>query len=541
MIDDSQPLFSNKTNLDISDFEIGSHISYAPAPEGQKDLTNKNIVGNLIYKHQYYNDLFSIPIYDKENENDKYKIACVYEKEGRFSDAPQDNFYITNVDDFLTKNTAYLGYEKLENAIQNSEKTTFQVSLNELDDFSQLDDYSDLIYNNTYVSLIQNMRDYGEVFEPHREPIINDLENFNNGEFEVKYNPEKQHIFVNDVPTHEIDENNEIRLLNDNLSKDLEKDFFNRDYKFSFNDFKTLEDDSYIYLDISDYKNSDDTFLNNLISDINPKELLIDSAKQRINSVDQEIDYRNLNVLKNDINTFKFTNNLNGIDEIDYLTTNYDNKLNTIANNLESNIDKSGLQNTYFAIDNPLHLMKSTTYSIYDYLEHDLRSNAGLSRENNSLNEVLTYLNDSKNDKFNVISEHDSKKSMMMSKYSLSILDNQKFKLENSNASTLNERTKEESFYEGMKSAILPQNNISLQKYKEREDDISIINDFIRYAKSEVKGIELKPNFIKDSVESEDNSIDFDSILIGSSEKHDSFIDNLKEEKDLNKNNELDI
>ena len=135
--------------------------------------------------------------------------------------------------------------------------------------------------------------------------------------------------------------------------------------------------------------------------------------------MDQEIDYRNLNVLKNDINTFKFTNNLNGIDEIDYLTTNYDNKLNTIANNLESNIDKSGLQNTYFAIDNPLHLMKSTTYSIYDYLEHDLRNNAGLSRENNSLNEVLTYLNDSKNDKFNVISEHDSKKSMMMSKYCL--------------------------------------------------------------------------------------------------------------------------
>ncbi|HDF1137060.1 TPA: hypothetical protein PDT73_002768, partial [Staphylococcus aureus] len=223
------------------------------------------------------------------------------------------------------------------------------------------------------------------------------------------------------------------------------------------------------------------------------------------------------------------------------LTTNYDNKLNTIANNLESNIDKSGLQNTYFAIDNPLHLMKSTTYSIYDYLEHDLRNNAGLSRENNSLNEVLTYLNDSKNDKFNVISEHDSKKSMMMSKYSLSILDNQKFKLENSNASTLNEHTKEESFYEGMKSAILPQNNISPQKYKDREDDISIINDFIRYAKSEVKGIELKPNFIKDSVESEDNSIDFDSILIGSSEKHDSFIDNLKKEKDLNKNNELDI
>ncbi|MDU4493610.1 MAG: hypothetical protein E7I84_12670, partial [Staphylococcus warneri] len=194
--------FKTNMDLDITSIQLGSSITYAPAPKNQKDLTNRNIVGNLIFKHNYYNDVLSMPIYEKENNN--YKIPIVYEKEGRFSKNDNDNFYIDNADFYFTLNTAHKGYEKLVNAIENNEKVEFSQNQNQLDDFSQLGEYSDYSYDNLYNSLVNNIEYYNEVFSQYREPEINDIEKMtvNNFDYEVKFNPETQHIYINNIPTH---------------------------------------------------------------------------------------------------------------------------------------------------------------------------------------------------------------------------------------------------------------------------------------------------------------------------------------------------
>lgn len=92
-----------------------------------------------------------------------------------------------------------------------------------------------------------------------------------------------------------------------------------------------------------------------------------------------------------------------------------------------------------------------------------------------------------------------------------------------------------------MKATTLPINQITPQEYNNRENDIEIISEFIKYAKSEVNNIDLKPDFINNKLYSNNNSIDFDSILIGSEEQHDIFLDNLKEESLKTKEKSLDI
>lgn len=534
--------FKTNMDLDITSIQLGSSITYAPAPKNQKDLTNRNIVGNLIFKHNYYNDVLSMPIYEKENNN--YKIPIVYEKEGRFSKNDSDNFYIDNADFYFTLNTAHKGYEKLVNAIENNEKVEFSQNQNQLDDFSQLGEYSDYSYDNLYNSLVNNIEYYNEVFSQYREPEINDIEKMtvNNFDYEVKFNPETQHIYINNIPTHSVNEQYEIRVLNDNLSKDIEKDYFNKDYKFSYNDYKTLEDNSYTYIDLNEYTDSNNKFIKNLIEDIPPNELLVDSIKQRINYVDQQINFRDINVLKTDLTNFAEINNLTDLDEVNYLNNSYDDYLNVISTNLENNIENDGLKNRFMYLDEPFHLMKTTTNTLYDNIENDIRNISVLDRNNRSdLREVLTYLHDSKNNIGNLISKHETSKSSMISQNSLAILDNEKFKLTNQDFHTQKEQIKAESFYEGMKATTLPINQITPQEYNNRENDIEIISEFIKYAKSEVNNIDLKPDFINNKLYSNNNSIDFDSILIGSEEQHDIFLDNLKEESLKTKEKSLDI
>lgn len=530
---ESRNIYASTQNLDISSYQLGSSIMYAPAQKGQQDFSDKNIVGNLVYKHNYYNDVLSMPIYDKEHNNDKYKLPFVYEKEGRFSDNLEENFHLENADFFFTQNTAHKGYEKLVNAIENEQKIEFTQENGKLDDFSQLGEYDDLVYDNYYVGLIKAIEHYNEVFNPLENQTINDTANYyiGNNEYSIHFSPLTQHIYVNDTPTHSVNEQNEIRVLNDNLSKDMEKDFFNKDYKFSYNDYKVLEEDSYTYIDLNDYMNENNNFVQNLIEDIPPTELLVDSAKQRINTIDQQMNYRDISIMKNDLNNFAQINNFENLDEVSYLINSYDDYLNVISNNIESDIDKEGLKSLYIGIDEPLHIMNSSTFTIYDHLENDFRDNYNLTRKDgNTLNEVLTYLSDSKNNIGNLIAQHEASKQTMISKNSLAILDNEKYKMVNKEFHTNSDKLSSESYYEGMKSAILPINNVTPQDYRNREQDIEIISEFVKYAKSEVSNVDIKPNFINDKLESKNSSIDFDSILIGSEINHDLFIESLKEE-----------
>lgn len=77
-------------------------------------------------------------------------------------------------------------------------------------------------------------------------------------------------------------------------------------------------------------------------------------------------------------------------------------------------------------LDEPFHLMKTTTNTLYDNIENDIRNISVLDRNNRSdLREVLTYLHDSKNNIGNLISKHETSKSSMISQNSLAILDNE--------------------------------------------------------------------------------------------------------------------
>ena len=498
--------FTPRGILNNTDYELNSELYYVPASDkqmnDQRDMTNKSIVGNLVYRNNFYNEVYTQPVYDLDDSNEKYQTPHIMS-----IDDSEFDYNLTNLDDYFTKDTANKGYEKLVNAIKSEEITYFDSDINEVDDFTQQDEYSNDWYTNTFVDLVLSMKGYSYHVEPNREPVIED--------------------------SHIITENDNIRLLNDNLTQDMEKTYDNIDYKFSYNDFKTLEDDSYIYIDLTDYKDNEGKFVKNLIEDIPPNEIIKDRLKQNINLFDERANYNALAVYRRDLEDFSDRNNLDSLDKVKDLKTFYDTEINIKGLNINNDIEKKALNNqlAFNLYNEPLNNMfrdNNVLYEVYEKENYDEK--IPLSIEDRK--EVKTYLDDARNNFSNNFYEYTTNKSSILAENSLTVLDKAKYDLEFAPVS--NHLYKErENFYEGMKQATLPLHNITKEQYKERENDIEIIGHFKNYINTELHGTkssEFKPNFVNDSLENETNSISFEDIINGSEETHSNIINSIKNE-----------
>ncbi|HAR3582714.1 TPA: hypothetical protein PBK94_002364 [Staphylococcus aureus] len=526
--------FTPRGILNNTDYELNSELYYVPASDkqmnDQRDMTNKSIVGNLVYRNNFYNEVYTQPVYDLDDSNEKYQTPHIMS-----IDDSEFDYNLTNLDDYFTKDTANKGYEKLVNAIKSEEITYFDSDINEVDDFTQQDEYSNDWYTNTFVDLVLSMKGYSYHVEPNREPVIEDshIITENDITYNVNYNPEKHHLYINDFPAIPIEENDNIRLLNDNLTQDMEKTYDNIDYKFSYNDFKTLEDDSYIYIDLTDYKDNEGKFVKNLIEDIPPNEIIKDRLKQNINLFDERANYNALAVYRRDLEDFSDRNNLDSLDKVKDLKTFYDTEINIKGLNINNDIEKKALNNqlAFNLYNEPLNNMFRDNNVLYEVYEKEIYDEKiPLSIEDRK--EVKTYLDDARNNFSNNFYEYTTNKSSILAENSLTVLDKAKYDLEFAPVS--NHLYKErENFYEGMKQATLPLHNITKEQYKERENDIEIIGHFKNYINTELHGTkssEFKPNFVNDSLENETNSISFEDIINGSEETHSNIINSIKNE-----------
>ncbi|HGO1778639.1 TPA: hypothetical protein ACK0FI_002689 [Staphylococcus aureus] len=533
--------FENRGVLNNTDYELNSEFYYVPASDKQmnvqKDMTNKNIVGNLIYRNNFYNEVYSQPVYDSNESDQKYQTPYIMS-----IDDYEYNYNLINLDEYFTKDTANKGYEKLVNAIKSKEITYFDKDIETVDDFTQKDEYSDDWYNNTFVELVSSMKGYTYHIEPTKEPFIEDSHTITENDitYNVSYNPEKHHLYINDFPAIPIEENDNIRLLNDNLTQNMEKTYDNINYKFSYKDFKTLEDDSYIYIDLSDYKDSEGKFVKNLVEDIPPNEIIKDRLKQNINLFDERANYNALSVYRKDLETFSDRNSLDSLDQVKDLKSFYDTEIKIIGLSINNDIEKKALNNQLaFNLSNePLKNMFRDNNDLYEIYEQKIfYDKLPLSKEDRK--EVKTYLDDARNNFSNNYYEYTSSKSSILAENSLTVLDKAKYDLEFSPVS--NHLYKErESFYEGMKQVTLPLHNITKDQYKERENDIEIIGHFKNYINTELNGTkttEFKPNFINDSLENKTHSISFKDIINGSEEIHSNIINSIKSELNQEKDN----
>ncbi len=526
--------FTPRGILNNTDYELNSEFYYVPASDkqmnDQRDMTNKSIVGNLVYRNNFYNEVYTQPVYDLDDSNEKYQTPHIIS-----IDDSEFDYNLTNLDDYFTKDTANKGYEKLVNAIKSEEITYFDSDINEVDDFTQQDEYSNDWYTNTFVDLVLSMKGYSYHVEPNRESVIEDshIITENDITYNVIYNPEKHHLYINDFPAIPIEENDNIRLLNDNLTQDMEKTYDNINYNFSYNDFKTLEDDSYIYIDLTDYKDNEGKFVKNLIEDIPPNEIIKDRLKQNINLFDERANYNALAVYRRDLEDFSDRNNLDSLDKVKDLKTFYDTEINIKGLNINNDIEKKALNNqlAFNLYNEPLNNMFRDNNVLYEVYEKEIYDEKiPLSIEDRK--EVKTYLDDARNNFSNNFYEYTTNKSSILAENSLTVLDKAKYDLEFAPVS--NHLYKErENFYEGMKQATLPLHNITKEQYKERENDIEIIGHFKNYINTELHGTkssEFKPNFVNDSLENETNSIAFEDIINGSEETHSNIINSIKNE-----------
>lgn len=526
--------FTPRGILNNTDYELNSELYYVPASDkqmnDQRDMTNKSIVGNLVYRNNFYNEVYTQPVYDLDDSNEKYQTPHIMS-----IDDSEFDYNLTNLDDYFTKDTANKGYEKLVNAIKSEEITYFDSDINEVDDFTQQDEYSNDWYTNTFVDLVLSMKGYSYHVEPNREPVIEDshIITENDITYNVNYNPEKHHLYINDFPAIPIEENDNIRLLNDNLTQDMEKTYDNIDYKFSYNDFKTLEDDSYIYIDLTDYKDNEGKFVKNLIEDIPPNEIIKDRLKQNINLFDERANYNALAVYRRDLEDFSDRNNLDSLDKVKDLKTFYDTEINIKGLNINNDIEKKALNNqlAFNLYNEPLNNMFRDNNVLYEVYEKEIYDEK-IPLSIKDRKEVKTYLDDARNNFSNNFYEYTTNKSSILAENSLTVLDKAKYDLEFAPVS--NHLYKErENFYEGMKQATLPLHNITKEQYKERENDIEIIGHFKNYINTELHGTkssEFKPNFVNDSLENETNSISFEDIINGSEETHSNIINSIKNE-----------
>ncbi|HJG38772.1 MAG TPA: hypothetical protein K8V44_03070 [Staphylococcus saprophyticus] len=526
--------FTPRGILNNTDYELNSEFYYVPASDKQmneqRDMTNKSIVGNLVYRNNFYNEVYTQPVYDLDDSNEKYQTPHIMS-----TDDYEFDYNLTNLDEYFTKDTVNKGYEKLVNAIKSEEITYFDSDINEIDDFTQQDEYSDDWYTNAFVDLVLSMKGYSYHVEPNREPVIEDSHTITDNDitYNVSYNPEKHHLYINDFPAIPIEENDNIRLLNDNLTQDMEKTYDNINYKFSYNDFKTLEDDSYIYIDLTDYKDNEGKFVKNLIEDIPPNEIIKDRLKQNINLFDERSNYNALAVYRRDLEDFSDRNNLDSLDKVKDLKTFYDTEINIKGLNINNDIEKKALNNqlAFNLYNEPLNNMFRDNNVLYEVYEQEIYDDKiPLSIEDRK--EVKTYLDDARNNFSNNFYEYTTNKSSILAENSLTVLDKAKYDLEFAPVSKHLYKERE-NFYEGMKQATLPLHNITKEQYKERENDIEIVGHFKNYINTELHGTkssEFKPNFINDSLENETNSISFEDIINGSEETHSNIINSIKNE-----------
>ena len=419
--------FTPRGILNNTDYELNSEFYYVPASDkqmnDQRDMTNKSIVGNLVYRNNFYNEVYTQPVYDLDDSNEKYQTPHIIS-----IDDSEFDYNLTNLDDYFTKDTANKGYEKLVNAIKSEEITYFDSDINEVDDFTQQDEYSNDWYTNTFVDLVLSMKGYSYHVEPNRESVIEDshIITENDITYNVSYNPEKHHLYINDFPAIPIEENDNIRLLNDNLTHDMEKTYDNINYNFSYNDFKTLEDDSYIYIDLTDYKDNEGKFVKNLIEDIPPNEIIKDRLKQNINLFDERANYNALAVYRRDLEDFSDRNNLDSLDKVKDLKTFYDTEINIKGLNINNDIEKKALNNqlAFNLYNEPLNNMFRDNNVLYEVYEKEIYDEKiPLSIEDRK--EVKTYLDDARNNFSNNFYEYTTNKSSILAENSLTVLENE--------------------------------------------------------------------------------------------------------------------
>ncbi|HDJ3115584.1 TPA: hypothetical protein PP869_002180 [Staphylococcus aureus] len=526
--------FTTRGILDNTNYEMHSEFYYVPASDKQmneqKDITNKNIVGNLVYRNNFYNEVYTQPVYDLDDFSGKYQTPHIMS-----IDDYEFDYNLKDLDVYFTKDTANKGYEKLVNAIKSREITYFDSDLYAIDDFTQKTEYSDDWHTNTFADLVLSMEGYSYHVEPNRVSVIEDSHIISENEitYNVSYNTEKQHLYINDFPAVPIEENDNIQLLNDNLTQDMYKTYDNIYYKFSYNDFRTLEDDSYIYIDLADYKDNEGNFVKNLLDDIPPNELIKDRLKQNINLLDERLNYNALAVYRRDLENFSDRNNLDSLDKVKDLKTFYDTEIKLKELNINNDIEKKVLNNELaFNLSNePLNSMFSNNnvlYEIYENIIYDVK--IPLSIEDRK--EVKTYLDDARNNFSNTFHEYNTNKLSILSENSMTVLDKAKYDLEFDPVSKAFYKERK-NFYEGMKHATLPLHNITKEQYKERENDIEIVGHFKKYINTELhetKCSKFKPNFTTDSLENETHSISFEDIINGSEKTHSNIINSIKNE-----------
>lgn len=98
--------FTPRGILNNTDYELNSEFYYVPASDkqmnDQRDMTNKSIVGNLVYRNNFYNEVYTQPVYDLDDSNEKYQTPHIIS-----IDDSEFDYNLTNLDDYFTK-----GYSK---------------------------------------------------------------------------------------------------------------------------------------------------------------------------------------------------------------------------------------------------------------------------------------------------------------------------------------------------------------------------------------------------------------------------------------------
>lgn len=502
----------------INKTKIYQELFYLPLLDSNlknkyKDMTDKTIEGNLVYKNYFTNEVLSIPVYHK-NLNTKCFQSSIISNESL--NKRNEDYNLIDLDSYFCKNFKNMGYEKLEQAIANQSITYFNTNPEDFDDFTHEDKNGWLVSN--FYNLVNIMRNNNHYLFFQNKPHFLDQGEIvvNECFYKIHYNPLTSHIYINEIPFIPVDENGEIILLNENLSISS---------NFSFKDFKELEDHSYISVNIDDYKDETDKFINNLIRDIRPNEIIKDSLKQNVNTFDSLCNFEALNRYRKDLTEFKTRNGLLNLVSVYYKDLDYKNAINELLTQVNNpiNINNFSDNSIYQTQVEPLNHMLDRNLKVYDTFKKIFSKNWLNLLNQEDISEVYQYINDAKNTFIDAYYSHNDFKSELLYKHSLVILDKQKYDLE-LHSNSFNDI----KFYEGMKHALLLLNNISKDEYKAREFCIEVIAHFQSYINSEILSETFEPDFFTDKLISANHKIPFDIILNGTEKEHDNLIKAIK-------------
>lgn len=494
-----------------------------------KDYKNPSIVGNLIFKEPHLNNVNSIPVFDKDFDVQSFESKGVFY--GDYTDdnmnsyktiltMDEDNIdgldHFVDLNRFLLKDTKNAGYEKLVYAIENNEIVDFSISdFDTLGGFyTQLEMYTDFTRVLPYVQPL----DYLEINET-------DIDMFEmiekNTTYITRYSKNDEHIYINDFPVLHVEDFN-IKVLN-------ETDILNQYYKnMRYSDYLTTGNDTFFEIDLKQYMNKDNKFVENLVKDISPIELIKDNFKQRTINAAEVAKVSYYKSLINDSNNEAKIKNMTDSKVINSITKEYQNNINYLVNSRGNDLTFENVEyvgnfnrdiDCFMYINNSLDSISHSIYEVENFL---------LVRDD--LRDCTVFVDEAIEELFSIRDYHSGLMNEFYREDSLINLDRLKVESLEGNIS--------KDFYEGFRFNVYISHLIPESEIIKKEHKLEIVNDFKNLYESSSPNNIAKFDFFNDKLILNNKAYDYEFFSPENSKEINSL---LEDNKSIVKDTEMDL